>query len=154
MIFEQNLERKGSGGGGQTLSIIYEFGEGIKVKFYINLNINYDLNNISILSKSAFDMPDVLQEIPLAIVDQKICKKNMKSILPIREGMICAGGEKDKSVCYGDSGSSLFRLINEKFIQFGITSWGKPQCDSDGYQSVFTRVSYYSDWIRNKIDNN
>jgi secreted trypsin-like serine protease len=99
-------------------------------------------------------MPDILQEISLAIVDQEICNKNMESLLPIREGMICAGGKKDKSVCYGDSGSSLFCLINEKFIQFGITSWGKPYCDSDGYQSVFTRVSYYSDWISNKIDNN
>jgi secreted trypsin-like serine protease len=76
----------------------------------------------------------------------------MKSLNPIYVGMICAGGQKDKGICYGDSGSSLHCYIDSKWIHTGIASWVKSGCDSDGYPNVFTRVSYYSDWIYSKIN--
>ena len=73
--------------------------------------------------------------------------------------MICLVGDNNKSACHGDSGGPIYPLIgNQPRCLYGIassvayegcyTSWGQGV-------TVFTRVSYYADWIaRNMNPNN
>ena len=66
--------------------------------------------------------------------------------------MICAGywtGVTD--TCVGDSGGPLV-CIDEKLQPHvaGIISWGKG-CGRAHYPGVYTRVSYYLDWIKSVI---
>ena len=66
---------------------------------------------------------------------------------------MCAGGEKGKDSCKGDSGGGLFSdLINgtdgkeRKWQLVGIVSFGSKTC-GDGKPGVYTRVSQYLPWI-------
>lgn len=68
------------------------------------------------------------------------------------KSMICAGywtGVTD--TCVGDSGGPLV-CIDEKLQPHvaGIISWGKG-CGRAHYPGVYTRVSYYLDWIKSVI---
>ncbi|XP_072387168.1 uncharacterized protein [Diabrotica undecimpunctata] len=78
-----------------------------------------------------------------------------KSVLPNGidgDTMICAGGEIGKDTCEGDSGGPL-QVKNSKKYNYGtgyrivgITSFGKA-CGITRTPSIYTRVSYYLDWI-------
>jgi len=65
-----------------------------------------------------------------------------------------AGG---KDTCQGDSGGPLYYsdTINStsKFVVAGITSYGFG-CAVAGYPGIYTRVSYYIDWINNQTNYN
>ncbi|XP_061721572.1 CLIP domain-containing serine protease HP8-like [Cydia pomonella] len=64
---------------------------------------------------------------------------------------ICAGGRKGEDSCSGDSGSSLVRLASENrrfnWFLFGVTSFGSSKCGSEGIPGIYSRVTYYMDWI-------
>ncbi|XP_077293324.1 chymotrypsin-1-like [Arctopsyche grandis] len=64
----------------------------------------------------------------------------------ISMGEICTFHSRGQGTCQGDSGSALY---NENGL-VGIVSWGLP-C-ARGAPDVFTRVSYYRDWILNVIN--
>ena len=65
------------------------------------------------------------------------------------------GGGKD--TCQGDSGGPLYYsdTINSasKFVVAGITSYGY-RCAVKDYPGIYTRVSYYIDWINNQTNYN
>jgi secreted trypsin-like serine protease len=68
--------------------------------------------------------------------------------------MIYSGGQEEgKGACFGDSGGPLQCKINDVWTQVGIVSWGKP-CAHIEHADVYTRVSYYIDWIHEKMNNN
>lgn len=56
------------------------------------------------------------------------------------------------NLCYfqGDSGGPLACNVNGQWYLAGATSWGISGCTTRGYPSVYTRVSYFRDWIREK----
>ncbi|XP_072382729.1 uncharacterized protein [Diabrotica undecimpunctata] len=75
--------------------------------------------------------------------------RNNTSILPHGidgDTMICAGGEKGIDTCEGDSGGPLQDSYGVGIKIVGITSFGKA-CGLTESPSVYTRVSYYVDWI-------
>ena len=98
--------------------------------------------------------PNRLQRIDLPFLSNADCS-------PIWGGLdqtlICidtrgeAGQIAKKSVCNGDSGGP----IHFNGIQVGLTSFGsindQRQCTADG-PNVFTRISSFSNWIRNKTN--
>ncbi len=74
--------------------------------------------------------------------------------VPLHPGMLptSSTGSTGNS-CSGDSGGPLFvddpKSMRQEFLQLGIVSFGDGNCDS-GY-SVYTRVSFYFDWIQQRL---
>lgn len=69
---------------------------------------------------------------------------------------MCAGGQSGKDSCQGDSGGPLQApgIYNNypHFVQYGIVSYGHRSCGVDGYPGVYTKVSFYIDWILDNIE--
>lgn len=61
--------------------------------------------------------------------------------------MVCAGvPQGGKGQCSGDSGGPL--TING--MQIGAVSWSVKPCTVAPYPGVYTKVSHYIDWIKEK----
>ena len=113
--------------------------------------IRYYLNEIS---KYANVPSETLQNVFSVLV------KKAKG--PITENMICAGlvsGAKD--ACNGDSGGPLvIKGSDGTYIQVGVVSWGafpvspenddgrKVRCGYPQFFGYYTRVSKYTDWLK------
>ncbi|KAJ4447106.1 hypothetical protein ANN_09106 [Periplaneta americana] len=92
-------------------------------------------------------IPNNLQKVDIAIVNQKECNTvygNMN--YPIYDGQICADvPQGNQGSCNGDSGGPLF--VDGTVV--GLVSWANG-CATPGYPTVYTRVSAYRDWIKQK----
>ena len=68
---------------------------------------------------------------------------------------ICAGGKTGEDSCSGDSGGPLQSpgIYNNdvRFIQHGIVSIGLENCGSRGIPGIYTKVTYFMDWILDTI---
>jgi len=53
----------------------------------------------------------------------------------------------------GDSGGPLMFFIKNQYYLMGIVSRGPKICGEPGYPGIYTRVSYFMDWIVGKINN-
>ncbi|MGE0501913.1 MAG: serine protease [Rhizobiaceae bacterium] len=76
---------------------------------------------------------------------------------PLTTQMVCAGTPSGEvSSCHGDSGGPLFVSGSGGQTQVGIVSWGAGPVNADmfcGHENayaVFSRVSSFSDWIKQK----
>ncbi|XP_027697962.1 serine protease 38-like [Vombatus ursinus] len=94
-----------------------------------------------------------LQEANIPVIDNHTCSSfygvpiEGNVIYEIKEDMLCAGDIiNQRAICVGDSGSPLVCEFSETWIQVGIASWGMA-CVPPVSPSVFSRVSYYLDWI-------
>ena len=54
----------------------------------------------------------------------------------------------------GDSGGPIFQWIGDRWQQVGLVSYGENGCGAKGYPGVFTRLSYFHDWIESHIHDN
>uniref|UniRef100_A0A8D0BGX8 Peptidase S1 domain-containing protein n=1 Tax=Salvator merianae TaxID=96440 RepID=A0A8D0BGX8_SALMN len=109
---------------------------------------------------ASLEAPKTLQQVQLPLIDTMPCD-NMyhigtgisPSTREIQDDMICAGyveGEKD--ACLGDSGGPLVCLEEGSWFVIGIVSWGD-MCAIPNRPGVYTRVSFYQDWIRTHVPN-
>jgi len=94
--------------------------------------------------------PDELLVVTIPYVPQDVCKSIWENVgQTIYDGEICAGDlTTNKGPCNGDSGGPMIcenRLHD--WVLHGIVSWGSSQPAEEGYPAVFTRVSYFMDWI-------
>ncbi|RZC38819.1 serine protease easter-like, partial [Asbolus verrucosus] len=67
---------------------------------------------------------------------------------------LCAGGERGRDSCNGDSGGPLMSTTKNDSAQWyieGVVSFGA-KCGTEGWPGIYTRVSEYVDWIRNNVD--
>ena len=50
--------------------------------------------------------------------------------------------------CQGDSGGPMVVLAvdGQTYLQSGVVSWGNG-CADPGYPGVYSRISYFADWI-------
>ena len=47
----------------------------------------------------------------------------------------------------GDSGSSLQYVIDDRWVQTGVVSFGAATGCSDDHPNGYTRIAFYLDWI-------
>ena len=100
------------------------------------------------------ERPEQLQKVRLTTVSNWLCAKVYQDspIARINPNMICAAGdirEGGRGSCAGDSGSPLMaasRHRRRRLSVVGITSWSIG-CARPRRPSVFTRVTYFLDWI-------
>lgn len=78
---------------------------------------------------------------------------NQSRCLNIFDGQLCAGGEKGKDSCRGDSGGPLMQFSRklQKWYAVGIVSYGPTMCGMKNQPGIYTRVPYYLDWIKEKM---
>ncbi|XP_055463936.1 serine protease 40-like [Psammomys obesus] len=69
----------------------------------------------------------------------------------IRDDMICAGDlTNEKSICRGDSGGPLVCSLEDAWYVIGLASWTAACLEPISSPNIFTKVSYFSNWIRKK----
>ncbi|XP_063158119.1 transmembrane protease serine 11C-like [Candoia aspera] len=94
------------------------------------------------------ETPNVLQEATVKLIDSKVCNRREVYNGAIKPGMLCAGYlEGGIDSCQGDSGGPLTTSDSRKmWYLVGIVSWGD-ECGKPNKPGVYTRVTYYRDWI-------
>ena len=99
----------------------------------------------------ALSTSPVLQWVPVTVVPSAACAKTFaeRTGTQLGPGQICAGGEKGRDSCEGDSGSPLMRGEDEfqRYFLLGVVSFGARQCGSENLPGVYTEIPYYLDWI-------
>nr|ASN76826.1 prophenoloxidase activating factor 1 [Octodonta nipae] len=102
-------------------------------------------------SKSA-----IKQKLRVPFADKSSCSRRFSSArIQLSDGQICAGGEKDKDSCRGDSGGPLMTTTRGDPSQWyieGIVSFGA-NCGTFGWPGVYTKVSSYLNWISQNVRN-
>ncbi|XP_070509258.1 melanization protease 1-like [Chironomus tepperi] len=79
--------------------------------------------------------------------------------IKLADSQLCAGGEKDKDSCNGDSGGPLMKYgtfpnaVTPYYMLVGVVSFGPTNCGTKDAPGVYTRVTEYMDWIEDKIRN-
>ncbi|XP_068797236.1 transmembrane protease serine 11C-like [Struthio camelus] len=92
-----------------------------------------------------------LRQAEVKIISSRICNRRQVYHGMITPGMLCAGYlEGQVDACQGDSGGPLVSA-NSRGIWYlvGIVSWGD-ECAKPNKPGVYTRVTYYRDWITSK----
>ncbi|XP_054479738.1 prothrombin [Anoplopoma fimbria] len=104
---------------------------------------------------SAKNLPKVLQQIHLPIVDQDTCR--VSTSVKVTDNMFCAGYKPDDvkrgDACEGDSGGPFVMKdpVEDRWYQMGIVSWGEG-CDRDGKYGFYTHLFRMSRWMKKIID--
>ncbi|KAI9531621.1 hypothetical protein NQZ68_039327 [Dissostichus eleginoides] len=104
---------------------------------------------------SARNLPTVLQQIHLPIVDPDICRASTN--VKTTDNMFCAGFKPDDAVrgdaCEGDSGGPFVMKYpaDNRWYQMGIVSWGEG-CDRDGKYGFYTHLFRMGRWMRKAIE--
>ncbi|KAL6461747.1 hypothetical protein MHYP_G00298920 [Metynnis hypsauchen] len=101
------------------------------------------------------NLPSVLQQIHLPIVNQDVCRKSTS--IRVTDNMFCAGYSTDDTqrgdACEGDSGGP-FVMKNpddNRWYQIGIVSWGEG-CDRDDKYGFYTHLFRMRRWMRKVIE--
>ncbi|XP_054435538.1 coagulation factor IX [Pteronotus mesoamericanus] len=90
----------------------------------------------------------VLQYLNVPFVDQATCVDSTK--VTILNNMFCAGfHEGGKDSCQGDSGGPHVTEVEGISFLTGIISWGEG-CAVKGKYGIYTKVSQYVNWIKEK----
>ncbi|XP_049829104.1 trypsin-1-like isoform X2 [Schistocerca gregaria] len=106
-------------------------------------------NDIALLK--AYPPTNALQKADIVVWSDEDCQQAYSGYdyHPLPSNICAALPEGGRGQCNGDSGSPL--IANG--YQIGIVSWSRKPCASRGSPGVFTEVSYYVDWIKEKTSN-
>ncbi|CAO2607814.1 Serine protease 40 [Lemmus lemmus] len=101
--------------------------------------------------------PFPLKEAEVFLMDDKECETFFQTpeitiqYKTIKDDMICAGDiKKEKSICRGDSGGPLVCSLNGYWYVVGLASWTAACLEPISSPNIFTKVSYFSNWIKKK----
>lgn len=100
------------------------------------------------------DVSDTLQKVTLNIKGLDECKKlydkDTTQAHDIGPHNLCTLNQDKKDACSGDSGGPLMLEKDSKYVQVGITSWGKG-CANPNYPGVWTNVMHELKWLRDTM---
>ncbi|KAJ8979419.1 hypothetical protein NQ317_002199 [Molorchus minor] len=100
---------------------------------------------------------DVLQKVTLDSRKLSICKNAyvVEPAIKLNHKQLCIGGIAKKDSCRGDSGGPFHVPLhfNEegRYVQFGVVSIGPLYCGYEGVPGIYTKVTYYMDWILDNL---
>ena len=110
---------------------------------------------------------DVLQYLEVPIFEQTRCTETYKQRgATLEEKQLCAGGERGKDSCSGDSGSGLMRRVTipvklggvaldeERSQLIGAVSFGPSFCGTNDVPGAYARVNSYLNWILQTVADN
>lgn len=90
----------------------------------------------------------ILQYLRVPLVDRATCLRSTK--FTIYNNMFCAGfHEGGRDSCQGDSGGPHVTEVEGTNFLTGIISWGE-ECAMKGKYGIYTKVSRYVNWIKQK----
>ncbi|XP_036029785.1 coagulation factor IX isoform X2 [Onychomys torridus] len=90
----------------------------------------------------------ILQYLRVPLVDRATCLRS--TTFSIYNNMFCAGyREGGKDSCEGDSGGPHVTEVEGTSFLTGIISWGE-ECAMKGKYGIYTKVSRYVNWIKEK----
>nr|API81376.1 venom toxin [Hemiscorpius lepturus] len=99
-----------------------------------------------------------LREVNISVLDREQCNNAYSTLasrsIPkgVTSQFICAGDpEGGKDACQADSGGPLMMPSSSEWTIVGIVSFGYG-CAQRGFPGVYTKVSAYLNWIRDKTD--
>lgn len=96
----------------------------------------------------------VLQHVVIPIVEYK--NSRCQYFIADKARQLCAGYDNlPIDACAGDSGAPLMTIENDGEQDYlaaaGIVSYGNKQCDGSISSGVYTRISFYFDWINSQL---
>ncbi|XP_045461321.1 CLIP domain-containing serine protease 2-like [Harmonia axyridis] len=100
---------------------------------------------------------NVKLKLQVPVQSQQTCNSIYSAArVTLGEYQICAGGEKGKDSCRGDSGGPLMTISTDKdgevnWYAAGVVSFGPSPCGMEGWPGVYTKVSKYVSWIVSKL---
>ncbi|XP_006881894.1 PREDICTED: coagulation factor IX [Elephantulus edwardii] len=90
----------------------------------------------------------ILQYLKVPLIDRATCLRSTR--VTILNNMFCAGyHEGGKDSCQGDSGGPHVTEVEGTSFLTGIISWGE-ECAMKGKYGIYTKVSRYVNWIKEK----
>lgn len=106
--------------------------------------------------KSSSRNSPVLQHVVMPIVDHR--NNKCRQSISDKHRQVCAGYDSlPIDSCSGDSGAPLLVVEHDHqqgyFVAAGLVSYGNKQCDASISSGVYTRVSFYHDWISKNLVN-
>ncbi|KAH8354973.1 hypothetical protein KR093_003032, partial [Drosophila rubida] len=94
-------------------------------------------------------LSDVLREANIKLKNPQACQQSF--LRDIAQSQLCVG-DTTRDSCRGDSGGPLAYpeeyLTTQRFVQFGIVSYGAHEC-GNGYPGVYTKLISFMPWITN-----
>ncbi|XP_016976326.1 serine protease 7-like [Drosophila rhopaloa] len=91
------------------------------------------------------------QKVQVRLWEYEDCRpKYLSKKIALEPIQICAGGEDLVDSCDGDSGGPLMSYHKGVWVLQGIVSLGY-KCGQKGWPAVYTNVSVYDSWIREKV---
>jgi secreted trypsin-like serine protease len=98
--------------------------------------------------------PLKLHQVEIQVMDNEACRAVLQpSNIEVADSHLCAMAPSSrKNSCYGDSGGPLLVSTGgRKFVQVGVVSRG---CGNQNLPNIYTRVSSFSDWIQQTMNDN
>ncbi|CAG2251503.1 CTRB [Mytilus edulis] len=97
--------------------------------------------------------PDRLQLSYIPVITNEVCALSWP-LDDIGSSKICLR-KNGTDVCFGDSGGPVICKTNDGINKLvGLTSFGPDECDGIFGPGVYTKVSFFLNWIKNKMNMN
>ncbi|KAH8395670.1 hypothetical protein KR222_006700, partial [Zaprionus bogoriensis] len=96
----------------------------------------------------------ILKKIAVSVVDRETCQVQLRrtsfsKYFILHHSFVCAGGEKDNSICVGDGGSPLMCPLDNSSGRYqlaGVVAFGAG-CNAENVPAVYINVPMVRDWI-------